>query len=87
MLRDRSAEVLGPVFTSAGGDDAPVKEEVQGPRQGLQGPRDTFQGAVCGNGEEGVRSSLLSRDKSVGTLHCRGSWFFSGHTEREDILA
>lgn len=38
MLWDRSAEVLGPVFTPAGGDDASVKEEVQGPREAFRAP-------------------------------------------------
>lgn len=60
-----ASRVLGPVFTPAGGDDASVKEEIQGPGQDLEGHRDAFQEAVCGDGKEGVRNGL-SGLKSTG---------------------
>lgn len=52
-----ASRVLGPVFTPAGRDDASVKEEIQGPGQDLEGPRDAFQEAVSGDGVRGEERS------------------------------
>lgn len=48
-----------PVFTPAGGVDETVKEKVQGPGQGPGVPGDDFQGAVHGEGREGVGRACL----------------------------
>lgn len=55
-----ASRVLEPVFTPAGGNDASVREEIQGPGQDFEGPRHAFQGA------ERVRHGLLSGEKSMG---------------------
>lgn len=82
-----ASRVLGPVFIPAGGNDASVREEIQGPgvlegtlrvpdtpskEQFVEMAR-TAGGAVCSVGTK-VWGSALS-----------WSWLFSGHTEVRDI--